>query len=123
MKIYISYDYDEHTRIRSVQTLDYWLAKNKTEQDIDAAVVKRNAEEGWQMFRSLEVSDEIAAVLRFALGENGYKYYSDITDVYNKLREIENDLDSMRDDCFHMSEVVESTVKQVRELVPEDERD
>ena len=71
----------------------------------------------------MEVSDEMEAVLRFALGENEYKAYSDITDVYNKLREAVDDLDSMREDCFHMSEYLESTVKKVRELVPEEDRD
>lgn len=123
MKIYINYDYEEHDRIRSIQTLGYWTAKGKTEQQLDEAVAKRNAEVGWQMYRTMEVSDDMEAVLRFALGENEYKSYADITDVYNKLREVETDLDSMREDCFHMSEWVESTIKDVRKLVPEEDRD
>ena len=123
MKIYINYDYEDHDRIRGIQTLGYWLAKNKTEQQIDEAVAKRNEEVGWPIFRIMEVSDEMEAVLRFALGENEYKAYSDITDVYNKLREAVDDLDSMREDCYHMSEYLESTVNKVRELVPEEDRD
>lgn len=123
MKIYINYDYEEHDRIRSIQTLEYWTAKGKTEQQLDEAVAKRNAEVGWQMYRTMEVSDDMKSVLRFALGENEYKSYADITAVYNKLREVETDLDSMREDCFHMSEWVESTIKEVRELVPEEDRD
>lgn len=122
MKIYINYDYEEHDRICSIQTLGYWLAKGKSEQQLDETVAKRNAEAGWQMFRTMEISDDMEAVLRFALGENEYKSYADITDVYNKLREVETDLDSMREDCFHMSEWVENTVKKVRELVPEEDR-
>ena len=123
MKIYINYDYEDHDRIRGIQTLGYWLAKGKTEQQVDEAVSKSNAEAGWQKYRAMEVNDDMEAVLRFALGENEYKSHADITDVYNKLREVENDLDSMREDCFHMSEWVENTMKQVRELVPEEDRD
>ena len=123
MKIYINYDYEVHDRIRSIQTLGYWLAKGKTEQQIDEAVAKRNEEVGWQMFRTMAISDDMEAILRFALGENEYKSYSDITDIYNKLREVETDLNSMREDCFHMCEWVESSVKQIRELVPEEDRD
>lgn len=122
MKIYVLYDQEDHNKIRGIQTLGYWLARNKTEQQTDEAVAKRNEEAGWPMFRTMEVSDEMEAVLRFALGENEYKVYSDITDIYNQLREAVNDLDSMREDCFHMSEYLESTVKKVRELVPEEDR-
>lgn len=122
MKIYICYDYEDHNRICSVQTLGYFLAKGKTEEQIDKLVAKRNKEVGFDIFRAMEVSEEMEAVMRFALGENEYKAYRDITEVYDKLKNIELDLDSMRDDCYGMSRYVEDTIKKVVELVPEEDR-
>ena len=122
MKIYICYDYEDHNLIRSIQTLGHFLAKGKTEEQIDKLVAERNKEVGFDLFRAMEVSDEMEAVMRFALGENEYKAYSDITNVYDKLKSIEADLDSMRDDCYDMSRYVEDTLKKVVELVPEEDR-
>lgn len=122
MKIYIGYDYEDHNRICSIQTLGYWLAKGKTEEEIDKAVADRNKEAGFDYFRTMEVTDEMEAVMRFALGENEYKAYSDITAVYEKLKSVEADLDSMREDCYDMSRYVEDTMKKVVELVPEEDR-
>ena len=122
MKIIINYDCEDHNIIRGVRTLDYWLAKNKTEQQIDEAIAKRNAEVGWELYKTMEVTDEMANIFRFMLGENEYKTYADITDVYDKLRNIQDDLDSMRDDVFHMSEWVDSAAKKVEALVPEEDK-
>ena len=120
MKIYICYDNEDHNKINSIQTLGYFLAKGKTEEQIDKLVVERNKAVGYDCFRMMEVSDEMESVMRFALGENEYKSYRDITDVYNKLKNIEADLDSMREDCYDMSNYVEDTIKKVVELVPEE---
>ena len=122
MKIYIVYDYEDRTRIRSIQTLGYFLAKGKTEKEVDGLVAERNKEVGFDLFRIMEVTDEMEAVLRFALGENEYKSYRDITDVYEKLKSIESDLDSIREDCYDMSRYVEDSIKKVVELVPEEDR-
>lgn len=122
MKIYIGYDFEDHNRISSIQTLGHLLAKGKTEEQIDKLVSERNKEVGFDMFRIMEVSDEMEAVMRFALGEKEYKTYANITSVYEALRNIESDLDSMRDDCYDMSRYVEDTIKKVVELVPEEDR-
>lgn len=122
MKIYIGYDFEDHNRICSIQTLEYFLAKGKTEEQIDKLVAERNKEVGFDYFRAMEVTDEMEAVMRFALGENEYKVYSDITNVYDKLKSIEADLDSMREDCYDMSRYVKDTLKKVVELVPEEDR-
>jgi hypothetical protein len=123
MKIYVQYDSYDPSRIRAIQTLGYWQSKGKTEQELDALVEKRNKEEGTERFKTITVSPELEHAFRFALGENEYKSYSDITDIYHKLMDIDADLDSMKDDCFHMSEWVESTIKKVEGLVPEEDRD
>lgn len=122
MKIYISYDYEDHNRIRCIQTLGYFLAKGKTEEQIDNIIAERNKEAGFELFRIMEVTDDMEAVLRFALGENEYKRYADITSVYESLRNIGSDLDSMRDDCYDMSRYVKDMIKKVVELVPEEDR-
>jgi len=122
MKIYITYDYEDHDRIRSIKTLEYFISKGHTEQEIDAKVKSINERDGFDTFKKLEVSDEIASVLRFALGENEYKTYAEITDVYEMLSDIKCDLDSMQEDCFHMCEYVENGISKVKDLVPEDER-
>lgn len=122
MKIYITYNYEDHNRIQCIQTLGYFLAKGKTEEQIDELVAKRNKEVGFECFRIMEVTDEMEAVMRFTLGENEYKNYRDITDVYNKLKNIEDDLDSMSSDIYDMSCCVENTIKEIVKLVPEDDR-
>lgn len=122
MKIYIGYDCEDHNRIRIIQTLGYFLAKGKTEECVDKAVAERNKEAGFDYFRIMEVTDEMEAVMRFALGENEYKAYADITEVYEKLKNVEADLDSMREDCYDMSRYVEDTMKKVVKLVPEEDR-
>lgn len=122
MKIYVNYDCDDHNRIRGVQTLSYYLDKGKTEADIDKAVEERNKECGWELFRTFEVSDEMEAVFRFMLGEKEYKRLADITALYEKLKDIKDDVDSMRDDTYQMSEYLESTIKNVEKLVPEEDR-
>lgn len=122
MKIYVNYDCDDHNRIRGVQTLSYYLDKGKTEADIDKGVEERNKEYGWELFRTFEVSDEMEAVFRFMLGEKEYKRLADITALYEKLKDIKDDVDSMRDDTYQMSEYLESTIKNVEKLVPEEDR-
>ena len=122
MKIYITYDYEDHNRIRSIKTLEYFISRGNTEEEIDAKVKSANEKDGFETFKKLEVSDEIASVLRFALGEDEYKTYAEITDVYDRLNDIKCDLDSMQSDCFHMCEYVESAMNEVKDLVPEDER-
>lgn len=122
MKIYITYDTEDHNLIRSIHTLGYFLAKGKTEEQIDNLVAERNKEAGFDAFRIMEMSDDMEAVMRFALGEKEYKTYADITSVYEALRNIESDLDAMREDCYDMSRYVEDTIKKVVELVPEEDR-
>lgn len=122
MKIYVNYDLDDHTIIRGVQTLSYFIKKGKTEAEIDSLVKKRNEEAGWEVFRVFEVDDELEKVVRFLLGEQEYKRYADITYVYDKLKYIKDDVDSMRDDTFHMSEYLDTVIDDVRKLVPEDDR-
>ena len=122
MKIYVNYDLDDHTIIRGVQTLSYFIKKSKkTEAEIDSLVKKRNEEAGWEVFRVFEVDDELEKVVRFLLGEQEYKRYADITYVYDKLRDIKDDVDSMRDDTFHMSEYLDTVIDDVRKIIPEDD--
>lgn len=45
-KIYVNYDFDDHNRIRGVQTLSYYTDKGKTETEIDFAMHERNKEYG-----------------------------------------------------------------------------
>lgn len=122
MRIYVNYDCDDHNRIRGVQTLSYYLDKGKTEADIDKVVEERNKECGWELFRTFEVSDEMEAVFRFMLGEKEYKRLADITALYEKLKDIKDDVDSMRDETYQMREYLESTIKNVEKLVPEEDR-
>ena len=122
MKIYVIYNNDDHEKIESIQSLDYYLSLEKTEELVDAVMNKRNKEAGWECLRKMEVTGELEPIMSFLLGAEGYKRYKDITAVYEKLRKIEADLDSMREDCFDMSSHLESTLKQVEKLVPEDER-
>lgn len=122
MKIYITYDTEDHNLIRFIHTLGYFLAKGKTEEQIDNLVAERNKEAGFDAFRIMEMSDDMEAVMRFALGEKEYKTYADITSVYEALRNIESDLDAMCEDCYDMSRYVEDTIKKVVELVPEEDR-
>ena len=123
MKLYITYDREERTQIRYVQTLDYFVEKGRTEEEIDALVVKNNEELGWENIHSVEIDNNLNPLFNFLIGEKGYKSYRNITTVYNKLCDIQNDLESMRDDTFHMSEFLEETIKEVKELVPPEDRD
>lgn len=122
MKIYVNYDCYDHNRIRGVQTLSYYLDKGKTEADVDKTVQERNKECGWDLFRTFEVSDEMEAVFRFMLGEKEYKRFADITDLYEKLKEIKDNVDSIREDAYSMNECLESTIKDVEKLVPEEDK-
>ena len=121
-KIYVNYDVDERNRIRGIQTLSSLMKKGKTEAEIDALVKERNEECGWEIFRTFEFDDELENVFRFLLGENEYKRYADITYVYDKLKDIKDDIDSMSNDIFHMNEYLESTIRDVEKLVPEEDR-
>ena len=121
MKIHVQYNYDKHDEIGSVHTLSYYLNKGKTEEWLLNAIAERNKEVGWEMHKYIEVPAEIENLFRFMLGENEYKWYHDVEHVYQKLKDAEHDLDSMRDDCFHMSEYIEGVIKEVKELIPEDE--
>lgn len=122
MKIYIGYDNKDRNRINSIRTLDYYLAKGKTEEQIDSLVAQRNKEAGFDYFRIMEVTGEMEAVMRFVLGAKEYKSYADITAVYEKLKIVGADLSSMREDCYDMSRYVEDIMKKVVELVPEEDK-
>lgn len=122
MKIYVNYDCDDHNRVSGVRTLKYYLDHGKTEEEIDAVMLDRNKECGWKIFRSFDISDELCEVFQFMLGEKEYKHYADITDVYSKLKDIKDDIESIRDDTFHMSEFLEDTIKDVEKLVPEEDK-
>ena len=121
MKIHVQYNYDKHDEVGSVHTLSYYLNKGKTEEWLLNAIAERNKEVGWEMHKCIEVPAEVESLFRFMLGENEYKWYHDIEHVYQRLKDAEHDLDSMRDDCFHMSEYIEGVIKEVKELIPEDE--
>ena len=123
MKLYITYDREERTVIRYVQTLDYFIEQGKTEEEIDALVTKHNEEMGLENIHPVEIDKGLNPLIEFLIGEKGYKSYRKITSVYNKLREIQDDLESMRTDTFEMSEWVESALKEVKELVPPEDRD
>ena len=122
MKIYVSYDFDNHEQIRGVQTEKFYTDKGKAQEEIDEALAKSNEAAGFERFRCIEVSEEMANILRFTLGECEYRNYRDITDIYEKLRDIQNDLDSIQDDCFHVSEYLDTTLKEVEALVPEEDK-
>ena len=123
MKLYITYDREERSVIRYVQTLDYFIEQGKTEEEIDALVAKHNEEMGWENIHPVEIDKGLNPLFEFLIGEKGYKSYRKITSVYNKLREIQDELESMRTDTFEMSEWVESALKEVKELVPPEDRD
>lgn len=118
MKIYISYTNADHGRIHRIESLDYWVARGMTEEQVDRAVAEQGKKAGWDCFRIMEVTGEMENVLRFLLGENEYKAQSNITNVYNTLRELQDDLESMHSDIFDTCEEVKSSVAKVKALVP-----
>ena len=122
MKIYVNYDCDDHNRIRGVRTLKHYLDQGKTEEEINAAMLDRNKECGWEIFRSFDISDELCEVFQFMLGEKEYKRYVDMTYVYDKLKEMEADLTSICEDVSNMSGCIEGVVKDVEKLIPEDDK-
>ena len=122
MKIYVNYDYDNHEMIRGVQTLDYYLGKGKTEEEINAALVSSNKADGFERFRCFELPDELVPVFRFSLGEKEYKHYSDITDLYNVLRDLNDNIESIQTDCYDACNAIEASIKRVENLVPEEDR-
>lgn len=121
MKIHVTYNSDNREEISSVHTLSFYLAKGKTEEWFLNAIAERNKEVGWEMHKYIEIPAEVENLFRFVLGENEYKRYHNIEDVYDMLKDVEHDLDSMREDCFHMSEYVERAIKDVEKLLPEED--
>ena len=123
MKIIIYYDSDN--KINFVATISYF-SKSKTfagksVNEIETMFNEKNKKLGWKAYSIIDVSDEIGHAVQFLLGENDYKYYRTITEVYDVLNNIRDDLDSMQDDCFHMCEFVEDGIKKVKNLVPEED--
>lgn len=129
MKIFIYYDSDNHDKINFVATISYF-SKSKTfagksVNEIETMVTElfneKNKKLGWKAYSVIEVSDEIGHAIQFLLGENDYKFYRTVTEVYDVLNNIRDDLDSMQDDCFHMCEFVEDGIKKVKNLVSEED--
>lgn len=118
MKICISYSSADHDRILRIESLDYWVARGKTEEQVDRAVAERVKKDGWDCFRIMEVTGEMEDVLRFLLGEDEYKAHSNITDVYDELCELRDNLESVQSGIFDMCEEVKSSVDKVKALVP-----
>ena len=123
MKIYITYSQTDPDRIISVQSLDYWKQRGKTEEEIDAAIDKNNQQGDRPHYDKLEVKGQEALVMRFLLGDGQYQTHRNITNVYNAIRELNDTLESMRQDCFEACESVEEQMKKLAELVPEEDRD
>ena len=123
MTIYITYSAKEPDRIISVQSLDYWKQRGKTEEEIDAAIDKNNQQGDRPHYDKLEVKGQEALVMRFLLGDGQYQTHRNITNVYNAIRELNDTLESMRQDCFEACESVEEQMKKLAELVPEEDRD
>ena len=123
MKIYITYSQTDHDRIISVQSLDYWKQRGKTEEEIDAAIDKNNQQGDRPHYDKLEVKGQEALVMRFLLGDGQYQTHRNITNVYNAIRELNDTLESMRQDCFDACESVEEQMEKLAELVPEEDRD
>lgn len=128
MKIFIYYDSDNHDKIILVVTTAHFMKKKhfvgKSVAEVETMVTEMLNEEdkklGWKAHSIIDVSDEIEHVIQFLIGED-YKSYRTITEVYNVLNDIRDDLDSMQDDCFHMCEFVEDGFKKVKNLVPEED--
>lgn len=120
MKIYVSYNEDNHDMIRAVQTEEFY--KGRTQEEIDEAIKKTNAAAGYEKFKCFNVPEELVNVFLFALGEGAYKIYKDMTNLYNVLGEIKDNLEDIQRDCYDVCETLEWRLKEVKELVPEDER-
>ena len=108
MKYFITYDYEERKRIRSIQSLTFYLRKGKTEEQCIDALTKKNQKDGWEHFRMIEVNEDVEAAINFLLGDYGYKYYKDITDLCDKLNDIEGDLINLENDFANIKYCIES---------------
>lgn len=122
MKIYVNYDENNHDRIRCVQTMKFYTDKGKTQKEIDDALEKTNAEAGYEKFKCFDVPEDMVNIFRFALGEGEYKAYKDMTNLYDVLRDINNNLEDIQLDCYDACNSIEKRLKEVVELIPEDER-
>lgn len=116
MKIIICYTNQDHNMILNIQSFETYLKKGKSVKDIENAIINSNKEAGWEKFRLLEIFGETEQVMRFCLGEDEHKRYYDVSSLYEKLREVENQLDDFGSDFSNLSYEMESAREKIKEL-------
>ena len=102
--------------ILSIQSFETYLKKGKSVKDIENAIISSNKEAGWEKFRLLETTGDMEPVMRFCLGEDEYKRYYDISSLFVKLREVENQLDDFGSDFSNLSYEMQSAREKIKEL-------
>ena len=116
MKIIICYTNQDHNMILSIQSFETYLKKGKSVKDIENAIISSNKEAGWEKFRLLETTGDMEPVMRFCLGEDEYKRYYDISSLFEKLCEVENQLDDFGYDFSNLSYEMQSAREKIKEL-------
>ena len=108
-------------KIMSVNSLDHYIKAGKTEQEVNDAIASSNENQGFQMYSMIEVDGIIAETFKLLLGDDEYYQARTITSIYGKLRDLYESMESISNDLYDMSDSVHSTLKEVRELIPDEE--
>ena len=123
MRIIIHYSKRLDGKIASIMTFGHFMKDGKTEQEIEDAIIRNNEEVGFEMFAIKTVSPELEDIFKFFLGEDEYKTQYNISQLYNKMCEVKDELEEIESDCFHACENLESQIKKISELVPDEDKE
>lgn len=122
MKIYVTYNKDDH-RVLSVYSLEYYIKNyKKTEQEVEEALNTQNEKCGYERFKSFTIDGELGEVFRFLLGDGEYLSHKNITHVYNILKDIRADIEEIQSDCYQACSFLEDKINEIEPAVPENER-
>jgi len=106
-----------------VYSVDYYLSKGRTMQQIEDAVLESNTKAcGW-VHQIVNVPDDMTETMKFLLGEDKYKTTATIRQLKDKVQNCIDDLEDMKSELYDMSNYFEEVARDLKKFAEDETKD
>ena len=106
-----------------VYSIDYYLERGKTMEEIEKAVLDTNIKNTEWMYQIINVPDNMVEAMKFLLGEDKYVASATIRGLKNKVQNCIDGIEDLKSDLFDMSHYFEDVARDLQKFVKEQEKD
>ena len=90
----------------------------KTKEELYAAMNLQNSKHPYKVFDIFEVPSELSECLNFLMGEEGYRSYADMENLYWAVKSLKDEQKTIEESFSQLTESINECVSDVKQLMP-----